>query len=248
MQFNCSVSLVLFAICSIIVICESRISLKFNLRPECRDKLPRRSYELPDVVLTGFVEQIYPNYNEGEVYSGSVIVKRVLKGPRELQGNRVTIEGFGDTNLCYSKVRKRDIWVFFLSEISNGFFRLNGTLHRINLNTMDRLNALTKDEPFRKRPEIIELPCETQYCENNGNCIEEKSAVGLLSSARCECLHTCTQSYSPVCGSNGETFANSCKIRMDSCRRSQNYFIRFLGTCEGGRRSRSVELPFHLSM
>lgn len=84
---------------------------------------------------------------------------------------------------------------------------------------------------------LIVVPCETQYCENNGNCLEEK-ADGIISRSRCQCLDSCSHTYLPICGSNGETFVNECKLRMESCLRQDNYFTRHIGTCEGGTRNK----------
>jgi hypothetical protein len=116
------------------------------------------------------------------------------------------------------------------------------------------------------------VPCERQYCENNGNCVEENRSLGILSRAKCQCLEYCTQSYSPVCGndsfiietkeryrqvlknnesffyltigSNGETFPNDCQLRLLSCRRGFNYFVRFPNSCETGRRTRDIQTAF----
>jgi len=123
---------------------DSRLGLRYRLKKECREQFPRTQSELPEVVLTGFVEQIYPSLDGGDIYSGSVIVKRILRGSKKLENNKITIEGFGDKNLCHSKVQKRDSWIFLLSPVSNGFMRLNGSLQKPNLHNIDRMNALTQ--------------------------------------------------------------------------------------------------------
>ena len=45
-------------------------------------------------------------------------------------------------------------------------------------------------------------------------------------------------------GSNGETFANDCQLRLQSCRQGVNYFVRFPNSCETGRRTRDVQTAF----
>ena len=215
--------------------CESRIRYKYRKRPECRDQVPRRSDELSTILVTGVIETTYPPVTGSDLYSASVHVKSVLKGPKTLQETRQTVAGFGDTNLCHAVTTRGDSWILSLEQLSDGLLKLNGTLLKVNLNNLDRLTALTSDEPFRRRPEIMETPCEQQYCANNGNCIEDRSS-GIGTRAVCQCLSTCPHSYEPVCGSNGETFANDCRLRMDSCTRDMNIFTRHLGTCENGRR------------
>ncbi|CAG2108377.1 unnamed protein product [Medioppia subpectinata] len=218
---------------------EARIRYRLRTRPECRDKGPRREEELPPVVVTAFVEQTYPSDGD-DTYSASVVIKRVLRGHDSLENNRVTIGGFGSPGLCYSNVKKRDTWIFFLNPVSEGFLRLNNTLLKITLPNLDRMNAIINDEPYRRRatsdcvsPSPIPVPCERQYCENNGNCIEDNRSAGIVTRAKCLCLEYCAHSYSPVCGSNGETFPNDCQLRLNSCLRGINYFVRFPNSCEG---------------
>ena len=84
------------------------------------------------------------------------------------------------------------------------------------------------------------MACENHYCPNNAVCIEEKTNIGILSRARCECLSNCPINYEPVCGSNGETFSNECKLRMESCKRGVNLFVRYPSSCESGRKTREI--------
>lgn len=230
---------------------ESRIRYKYRKRPECRDQVPRRVDELSSILVTGVIETTFPPVSGTELYSASVHVKSVLRGPKTLQETRITVAGFGDTSLCHATTTRGDSWILSLEQVADGLLKLNGTLLKVNLNNLDRLSALTAgkitiqttnfnetqllDEPFRRRPEIVETPCEQQYCANNGNCIEDRSS-GVNTRPVCQCLTTCPHSYEPVCGSNGETFVNECRLRMDSCTREMNIFTRHLGTCENGRR------------
>ncbi|KAI1296490.1 Agrin [Halotydeus destructor] len=234
---------ILCVLCSMMASIECRIRYKYRKRLECRDNWPRRVNDLPSVVLIGLVENVHgPSSigptagSEDATYSASVYVKWVFKGSTILQDNRITVNGFGDSLLCHSQVTPLDSWIFFLDQLSSSSFKLNGTLHKVHLHNLDRINAITRDEPYRRRPEITELPCEGQYCENNGNCIQEQTA-GIIVRPRCQCLDSCPHVYEPVCGSNGETFANQCRIRMDSCKRSQNFFVRHPGDCSAGHRT-----------
>lgn len=124
-------------------VCEGRIRYKYRKRAECRDKGPRRSDELPAVVLTGLIENVYPPHDVSQLYSASVHVKWIFKGPKKLQDSRVTIDGFGDPNLCSSSVNRMDSWIMTLDEVSEGLLRLNGTLLNVNLHNLDRITALT---------------------------------------------------------------------------------------------------------
>jgi len=97
--------------------------------------------ELPQVVLTGFVEQLYPSDGD-DTYTGSVMIKRVFRGQQSLENSRVTIGGFGTQGYCHSNVRKGDTWMFFLNQVSDGFFKLNTTLLKVTLPNLDRINAI----------------------------------------------------------------------------------------------------------
>jgi len=239
---NCVLSILfLILLCSEL---EARVRYKVRTKPECRDKGPRRFEELPQVVISGFVEQTYPSDGD-DTYTGSVLVKRVFKGPYGLENTHVTIGGLGMTGVCHSSVRKRDTWIFLLNQVSHGFLRLNQTLLKLTLPNLDRMNALVKDEPYRRREAIIDLPCEIKYCLNNGDCVEEdRSGGGILTRAKCQCLRACDHMPNAVCGSNGETFQNECQLRLLSCQRGSNYFVRFANACETGRRTRDVQVAF----
>lgn len=130
-------------VCLMSISIDGRIRYKIRTRPECRDKGPRRADEMPRVVLTGFVEQLYPGDGD-ETYSGSVMIKRVLRGEQSLENSRVTIGGFGTQGFCHSNAKKRDTWIFLLNEVSNGYFRLNATLLKVTLPNLDRINAIIK--------------------------------------------------------------------------------------------------------
>ena len=135
--------LILCIIIFLFVCIDARIRYRIRTRPECRDKGPRRTEELPPIVATGFVEQLYPNDGD-DTYSASVLIKRVLRGHSSLENNRVTIGGFGAQGLCYANARKRDTWIFLLNPVSDGFLRLNNTLLKVTLPNLDRMNALIR--------------------------------------------------------------------------------------------------------
>lgn len=122
---------------------DSRVRYKLRTRPECREKGPRRAEELSNIIISGFVEQVFHTGIEDGVYSGSVLVKRVFKGPSNLLSSKITVQGFNEAGVCYSNVRKWDTWIMPLGHSSGGF-RLNGTLLRITLSNLDKINALVK--------------------------------------------------------------------------------------------------------
>lgn len=214
------------------------VRYKFRHRPECRDTWPRRSENLPPVVLTGVVESLHSSSSsEGTVSSALVNVKWVHKGPETLEASRITVNGLGQADPCIENVHKSDTLILLLQPMSTpGVYTLNSTAIRVNLNNFERIQSLIADKPWRRRNEIADLPCEAHYCPFNGECFVSNSVPS------CRCIDTCSPNYEPVCGSNGETFVNECRLRADSCTRQLNLFTRHTGPCEGrsNRMYRSV--------
>ena len=160
-----------------------------------------------------------------------------MRGKQSLEGQRVTVDGFEGEDPCSPEIKKSDTLILLLEPVTEGLFRLNGTIIRVNLNNLDRIQAIIADSPYRKRIEVIEQPCETHYCPHNADCVEDTS-LGQRT-PKCVCPTSCPHAYEPVCGSDGETYNNACRLRMDTCLRAKNVFIRYPGICEAKRRVRS---------
>lgn len=222
------------AILSVLVFQSSAdwVRYKFRHRPECRDTWPRRSENLPPVVLTGVVESLFlSSTGESVANSALVHVKWVHKGPETLEGTRITVNGLGQTDPCSDNVSKSDTLILLLQPMSNpAEYNLNSSAIRVNLNNFERIQALIADRPWRRRNEIADLTCEAHYCPFNAECFASNGV------AHCRCIEFCASNYEPVCGSNGETFVNECRFRADSCARQLNLFIRHIGPC--GARAR----------
>ncbi|ETV75921.1 hypothetical protein H257_09882 [Aphanomyces astaci] len=52
-----------------------------------------------------------------------------------------------------------------------------------------------------------------------------------IATASAECEIACIEYYHPVCGSNNQTYANSCLLKVDACAAKQNITVASIGEC-----------------
>ncbi|XP_055958196.1 agrin [Patella vulgata] len=71
-----------------------------------------------------------------------------------------------------------------------------------------------------------DVPCRNFKCEYDAECVEREGQPS------CECK-ICTEQYEPVCGYNGITYENECKLRFENCKFKQNVQIKHRKSCNG---------------
>ena len=107
-----------------------------------------------------------------------------------------------------------------------------------------------------KRQVDCDKPCITRIfkpvCGSNGVtyntlCDLEKAAckseeeITMVSEGRCRqttigdknCPEFCTEQYEPVCGSNGKTYSNLCKLNSEACQTRVSLRMAYRGECKG---------------
>lgn len=67
-------------------------------------------------------------------------------------------------------------------------------------------------------------PCGDHACHHGAVCVERAGT------AHCECP-VCPAEFNPVCGSDGISYGNECKLRLESCKHRRDISILYDGPC-----------------
>lgn len=124
--------------------------------------------EASDLVFTGIVERVHKrvssdpyqrsrrehrdhlNYHhsrhhrgndksKNSWYRGIVRVKRVIKGNKDFEGNRLMIEGFGSRKICESDVKSGESRIFMVNSTKHGRFKITSSLMRIDYDNLKKV-------------------------------------------------------------------------------------------------------------
>ncbi|KAL1116864.1 hypothetical protein AAG570_005333 [Ranatra chinensis] len=68
--------------------------------------------------------------------------------------------------------------------------------------------------------------CSSYTCDHGATCVERAGR------AVCECPQ-CPAEFSPVCGSDGVSYGNECKLRLQACLHSRHITVLYTGLCNG---------------
>ena len=69
--------------------------------------------------------------------------------------------------------------------------------------------------------------CLNKVCSFYATCKVETDKV----TTKCICPENCPFVKNPVCGDNGETYANECQLRLASCKTKQPISVSSNGEC-----------------
>lgn len=220
-------------------------------RPEsCRESLPRKSEDLPALVITGRVKEVYLAGEQEQPAQSQAIapvvvltsepqqatsnkalieVGRVIKGNAQLAGSDIIISGFNSTSSqpCPNYVKPNDTLILLLEPDGEHKYTIQGSnLLAMNLSNLDRVNAIAADEPFKRRGPIEDILCEAHYCAY-GRCVVNERT----NQTSCQCPSSCPPLPAPVCGSDNATYANECQLIQEGCRRQKPLFVTKEAAC-----------------
>ncbi|XP_065165658.1 agrin-like isoform X4 [Atheta coriaria] len=68
-------------------------------------------------------------------------------------------------------------------------------------------------------------PCSDYECKYGATCVER------LGKAFCECPAACSAEFEPVCGSDGVSYGNECKLLREACLRRKEIAVLYKGPC-----------------
>ena len=138
-----------------------------KLRRRCLEKSMQAREESANVIFTGTIRDLEPDWQHPDQMKARVEIKRVMKGGHVLsrltadQGataagaataggggesrhRMVTVDGIGDPAVCNSLARKLDTRIFLVNKGPNGELRLNSSLVRITLDNIEEAEAAVK--------------------------------------------------------------------------------------------------------
>ena len=176
-----------------------------------------------------------------------VTLQRVLKGKSELVNTDIVVTNFNASNpaltQCPNFVKPNDTLILLLTpeqEARKYSIVQGGNLLSMNLNNLDKINALVSEDPAlrRSRPPIEDILCEAHYCPF-GRCRIVDQARNQV---RCECPDSCPsellnfqqqqqQQQQPVCGSDNVTYATECHLVREGCRLKRPLFVTKESVC-----------------
>jgi hypothetical protein len=73
----------------------------------------------------------------------------------------------------------------------------------------------------------LQGPCQHHKCSSGAVCL----VIG--GAPVCTCP-TCPEHYKPVCGSDGVSYANECKLQAENCDKKTSITVKQQGLCSNG--------------
>ena len=156
-----------------------------------------------DTIGSGTVKSFYMR-ESGGAFAGKVMVRRVFRGDKGLEGRMVMVEGFGSKHVCLSALRLGDTKLFFLKKIKQKQqnrplvpqFKLTGNIIKLNLRNLKTLLKLEDQNKSGK----------TKILGTDHNVLHLTDKKKKKTQNRFQfCTFSCLAEVNQVCGENGKT-------------------------------------------
>lgn len=79
-------------------------------------------------------------------------------------------------------------------------------------------------------------PCSAHFCTHGALCVERGGKPV------CECP-ICPSEFDPVCGSDGISYGNECKLRLEACQHRRDISVLYPGLCSEWFSNSHLTLP-----